>query len=275
MAKRVSGQIVAVGQARIRRGGLIQVDLITVHQADGTEVTWPKVIVEREVLNLLCVGDSVHLYCSKRWDAVFGIRGPRGSAFGREASRWSLLWSIVMVLAGFGMGVFVLPLLLILAGTLGIFRWRDARRARAMFRRDETYSGSTPGSLTQVRSVNLPSLARSGNNSECPCFSPDARYDQFREWRRLALDMTKGRFAEVTIAECVACGRLWLRYFTEHEAFTRTGRWARGLIDPETARSIRSEEATSFLANLPEYVRGGSYFGTAEVASGEIGWDVI
>ena len=137
MAKRISGQIVAVGQARIRRGGHIVIDLITVHQADGTDVTCPKMMVEREVLDLLRVGHSGHLYCSKSLDALFGFRGPHGSAFGREASRWSLFWSIVMVLAGFGMGVFLLPLLLILAGTLGIFRWRDARRARAMFRRDE------------------------------------------------------------------------------------------------------------------------------------------
>ena len=87
------------------------------------------------------------------------------------------------------------------------------------------------------------------------------------------VDMTNGRFADVVINACVECGRLWLRYFVEYEAFTRSGRWARGIVDENTARTIQVEAATSFLESLPSYIRGGSYFGKAEVSAGRMHWN--
>lgn len=110
--------------------------------------------------------------------------------------------------------------------------------------------------------------------SDCECFSPNARYDQFHERRSLDWDTTNGRFADVQINECVTCGQLWLRYFVEYEAFTCSGRWGRGMIDPVKAMTIRPEDATSFLAKLPSYIRGGSFFGKAEVVSGSTRWDL-
>ena len=111
-------------------------------------------------------------------------------------------------------------------------------------------------------------------SSHCQCYSPDARYDQFNKWRSIGTDMTNGRYADVRINACVNCGQLWLCYQVEYEAFTDSGRWGRGTIDPVKAETIRPQDATSCLAELPSYIRGGSFFGKAEVVSGGIRWDL-
>ena len=109
---------------------------------------------------------------------------------------------------------------------------------------------------------------------DCQCSSPDPGYQQFEEWRSIDRDMTNGRYADVWIDACVNCGQLWLHYQVEYEAFTCSGRWGRGMIDPVKAMTIRPEDATSFLAKLPSYIRGGSFFGKAEVVSGSTRWDL-
>lgn len=113
------------------------------------------------------------------------------------------------------------------------------------------------------------------STSDCRCMSDEAQYTQFREWRSLPTDTTKGRYAAVDVTECVECSRLWLNYCVEYEAFTKSGRWARGMIDPATAQSIQSEEVPEYLANLPSYIRGGSYFnGRSGASSGPMKWDI-
>ena len=70
------------------------------------------------------------------------------------------------------------------------------------------------------------------------------------------------------------CQRLWLRYFVEYEAFSRSGRWARGLISEAEAEVIAPEDAPAHLERLPSYLYGGSYFdGQAGVRSGWMRWD--
>jgi hypothetical protein len=87
--------------------------------------------------------------------------------------------------------------------------------------------------------------------------------------------MTNGRYADVEIKACVTCGQLWLRYFVEYEAFTTSGRWARGMIDETTAKSIKPEAAPDFLASQPAYLFGGSYFdGKSGVRAGPMHWDL-
>ncbi len=87
-------------------------------------------------------------------------------------------------------------------------------------------------------------------------------------------DETEGRFADVAILQCTECGQLWLRYAVEYEAFPRSGRWARGLIDEASAQEMRSEAAADFLAALPGYVFGGSWFGRVGAGSGPMYWGV-
>jgi hypothetical protein len=93
----------------------------------------------------------------------------------------------------------------------------------------------------------------------CPCESPTARYDLF-SGLRFGIDDTDGRYADVTISVCRTCGQPWVRYQVEYEAFTKSGRWARGKLTTEAAETLTPEEAADYIAALPSYFAGGSYF---------------
>lgn len=106
----------------------------------------------------------------------------------------------------------------------------------------------------------------------CACEQPDAGYKLFRS-RGLGRDDTDGRFADVSLERCRRCGRLWLRYFVEYEAFSRSGRWARGLISDEAAEAMTPADATHYLHERPWYLYGGSYFeGRSGMAGGPMAW---
>lgn len=94
---------------------------------------------------------------------------------------------------------------------------------------------------------------------ECAC-------ETLREIRALGMDKEYG---ESSLWECVPCGRLWLRWFHENEAFSRSGRWYRGVVSDSDG--ITAENAKSILEALPSYVFGGSYFdGKVGQSSGPI-----
>ncbi len=78
----------------------------------------------------------------------------------------------------------------------------------------------------------------------------------------IGVDKTNGRFGEVSVETCKKCGSTWLRYFVDHEAFTASGRWYRGLVSREMLRSLTPEGAVEALAGLPWHFYGGSYFQT-------------
>jgi hypothetical protein len=107
---------------------------------------------------------------------------------------------------------------------------------------------------------------------DCRCERGDARHDEF-DSRFVGVDPTAARFAEVTLERCRSCGRLWLRYLVEHEAFSRSGRWARGPISEEDAATITPHQAEPFLNGLRHYLYGGSYFdGRWGRRSGPMDW---
>lgn len=109
----------------------------------------------------------------------------------------------------------------------------------------------------------------------CECVSPKAGYKTFRCYRSVGVDETDGRFADVRIDECVHCHQLWLHYQVEYEAFSRSGRWARGIIRTSDAEKITPEQAPDFLARLPSYLYGGSYFDRESgVRSGPMHWGI-
>jgi hypothetical protein len=93
----------------------------------------------------------------------------------------------------------------------------------------------------------------------CVCGQPQATHDCFDN-KAVGVDPTEGRYAEVSLRRCRRCSRLWLRYFVEYESFSRSGRWARGLISERDAETITPEAAAPYLARLPWYLYGGSYF---------------
>lgn len=111
-----------------------------------------------------------------------------------------------------------------------------------------------------------------GVGAACVCDQPDARFDCF-DSKAVGTDPTEGRYAEVSLLRCRHCSRRWLRYAVEYESFSRSGRWARGLISEQDAKTITPETAAAFLAGLPWHLYGGSYFdGASGRRSGCMSW---
>jgi len=103
----------------------------------------------------------------------------------------------------------------------------------------------------------------------CKCEQPPLDHKDFVS-TYLGQDKTKGRFADVTIEQCLTCKRNWVRYFVEFESFSSSGRWYRGiLIDSDV--NITPENAVSYLESLDWYIKGGSYFSTTGITgSGQV-----
>ena len=100
-----------------------------------------------------------------------------------------------------------------------------------------------------------------------------ATYEAFEDVRSVGIDETEGRFADVVIERCRSCGAHWVRYYVEYEAFSRSGRWARGWIEPEHAQTIPAEDVTQYLASLESFAYGGSYWGHAgAIGKGNLVW---
>jgi hypothetical protein len=90
---------------------------------------------------------------------------------------------------------------------------------------------------------------------ECGCLAAPQKF--LVTERELGMDE---RYGEVSVLVCRACGRRWLRYFYEVEAFTASGRWFLGALTPHQAGSLTAENASSILEGLKWYWYGGSYF---------------
>lgn len=78
----------------------------------------------------------------------------------------------------------------------------------------------------------------------------------------VGIDRNEGRFGDVKIIKCPACGNLWLHYHVEYEAFSKSGRWFRALISPEEVNQITPENAVNILEKKEWHIYGGSYFET-------------
>ena len=76
------------------------------------------------------------------------------------------------------------------------------------------------------------------------------------------MDRTRARFGEVWLRTCPDCGRHWLFYRVEHEAFTGSGRWFRAVVSPEVAEAVTPRTAAVELARSHYRIYGGSYFDT-------------
>ena len=68
------------------------------------------------------------------------------------------------------------------------------------------------------------------------------------------------RLADVELAKCPACRRLWLVYRFEQEAFSRSGRWYAGVVGRDDVENLAPETAAALLERLPWHLVGGSYF---------------
>src|SRR5262245_62183010 len=93
----------------------------------------------------------------------------------------------------------------------------------------------------------------------CRCMTPPL---DFRDYDKtfVGVDETHGRYGDVTIERCKHCGALWLHYLVEYESHSRSGRWYRGIVTTEVAKTVRPEAAVAVLQSLPWRLAGGSYF---------------
>ncbi|HUU14885.1 MAG TPA: hypothetical protein VM182_14445 [Terriglobia bacterium] len=81
---------------------------------------------------------------------------------------------------------------------------------------------------------------------------------------------TDRNWADVALRTCRRCDRVWLYYHYENEAFSKSGRWYRGVVSAKVAESIEAEDALDLLAKLDGYICGGSYFGSVRRGCGAI-----
>lgn len=103
-------------------------------------------------------------------------------------------------------------------------------------------------------------LAGDGDMADdCPCLDEAPRWPDFEE-TVIGVDQTNGRHAEVETHECSRCGRLWLKYLLEDEAFSRSGRWYSGVVTTDQLEDLTPAEAPGVLELLPWYLVGGSFF---------------
>ena len=107
-------------------------------------------------------------------------------------------------------------------------------------------------------------------DSDCICLHPPFYFKDY-ESTEIGTDLTNSRYGTVSIKKCLKCNKLWLHYLVEYEAFSRSGRWFRGLITEKEIERITPENAINFLEKLDWYFYGGSYFETTErIGKGEI-----
>jgi hypothetical protein len=97
--------------------------------------------------------------------------------------------------------------------------------------------------------------------AECRCMIPPFNFRDYVS-EPLGIDHTNGRFGEVSVQTCKACGKQWLHYLVEYEAFSNSGRWYRGLVTRQMLLTLLPELAVALLESLPWYFYGGSYFET-------------
>jgi hypothetical protein len=109
---------------------------------------------------------------------------------------------------------------------------------------------------------------------QCACLRQLLPADRYDAAGTIGVDETHGRYGEVTLRRCKRCGRLWLRYHVEYEAFTASGRTFMGLISLPRARRLRAAEAAAYLQRLPWHLYAGSYYGHAGRSRGRVRVDL-
>jgi hypothetical protein len=102
---------------------------------------------------------------------------------------------------------------------------------------------------------------------DCTCLAGKFYFDDFED-RKLGMDRNLG---EAELMTCKKCRRLWLRYYWENAAFTKSGRWYHGLVREGDGNKLTAENAPAYLAGLEWYLRGGSFYnGEVSRASGPL-----
>jgi hypothetical protein len=115
-------------------------------------------------------------------------------------------------------------------------------------------------------------MTRSAETTDCRCLECGPRAPDIAYEGELGIDVTDGRFANVSLQICSGCGRGWLHYLQEAEYETAAGRWAEALIDPDDASAMTPERAAEYIGTAPWRIVGGSYYGSAGKRVSRRGW---
>lgn len=100
------------------------------------------------------------------------------------------------------------------------------------------------------------------NRIECVCEKLPPDYRNYVS-SYLGQDPTNGRYAEVTIQQCINCKRKWINYLVEIESFSNSTRYYKGVVTEENLSKITPENSIKYIERLDWYIYGGSYFGTS------------
>jgi hypothetical protein len=136
----------------------------------------------------------------------------------------------------------------------------DGRKVRAIDGAEWVAAGACGEEIDQEEFDRLVDIERGRSVLEnCRCFRIDGlgRGDPVVS---VGCDQHHGRFGEVTLQTCSDCGRKWLEYFVEYEAFTGSGRRFRGLVTETQAVEVTAASAVTLLGELPWHFAWGSYF---------------
>jgi len=123
-----------------------------------------------------------------------------------------------------------------------------------------------------IEKVNLAAFAERvpSDLEKCICLDLPQPFYHYEKVKFVGRDETNGRFGEVNLRRCLHCGRLWVHYFVEYEAYRASGRYFMGLITPEDAEKLTAETAVVYLNSLDWHLYGGSFFdGVVGRATGE------
>lgn len=99
------------------------------------------------------------------------------------------------------------------------------------------------------------------NRIECTCEKLPPDYKNYIS-SYLGQDSTNGRFADVTIQQCINCKRKWINYLVEFESFSNSGRFYKGIVAEEDLPKITPQNSIKYIERLDWYIYGGSYFET-------------
>ncbi len=100
-------------------------------------------------------------------------------------------------------------------------------------------------------------LENVGPNAPADCACLETPMSGLLTYREMGMDSS---FGEATLLYCRRCGRYWLRYFYENEAFTKSGRWYLGALPPAVLANAGLANARAALEELSWYFYGGSYY---------------
>ncbi|MBN1372783.1 MAG: hypothetical protein JW987_12655 [Anaerolineaceae bacterium] len=124
-----------------------------------------------------------------------------------------------------------------------------------------------------IEKVNLAAFPeRAPSDPEkCICLDLPQPFNHYEKVKFVGRDETNGRFGEVNLRRCLHCGRLWVHYFVEYEAFRASGRYYMGIITAEDAQSLTAETAVDYLNSLDWHLFGGSFFdGVVGLGTGHV-----